>query len=533
MSSKVPNLHEYEVFDLINQSTKPKSGVPGDLPQRLVKEFGPELSCPITMVFNTILNSSKEGIAKWPKQWKNEYGIPLAKISDPQTIDDLRIISLTSFFSKVLERFIVQNLLKYIGPKIDPKQFGGIKGSSISHYMIEMINFILYNQDFNLPIAILACAVDFSKAFNRQNHHILVTKLADMGVPGWLINVVIGFLTERNLVLKYKEAEAERKALPGGGPQGTLLGLVLFLVLINDCGFSGKVKDIGGQITQSKGKFVPSTFHAKYIDDLTLMEAINLNEALIPDQNRALPASYHDRTGHKLDPAFSQVYAQIKDTETYAELNEMKLNHSKMNFMLFNPAKKLDFTPTYDIGKSSLETAETMKILGIVLENDLSWNKNTNYIVEKAYKRLWMIKRLKYLGAKRDDLTDIYTKQIRSVLEFGVPIWNSSLTQQNSQEIERVQKTFLHILLGRDYTDYQSALKIAKLDTLEDRRLQLCKSFAIKCSKHPKFSNWFQKTESQSIVTRSKKRKYKEPLCKTARFQKSPIPYLTNLLNNM
>ena len=144
-----------------------------------------------------------------------------------------------------------------------------------------------------------------------------------------------------------------------------------------------------------------------------------------------------------------------------------------------------------------------------------------------------MIKRLKYLGAKRDDLTDIYTKQIRSVLEFGVPIWNSSLTQQSSQEIERVQKTFLHILLGRDYTDYQSALKIAKLDTLEDRRLQLCKSFAIKCSKHPKFSNWFQKTKSQSIVTRSKKRKYKEPLCKTARFQKSPIPYLTNLLNNM
>ena len=123
------------------------------------------------------------------------------------------------------------------------------------------------------------------------------------------------------------------------------------------------------------------------------MEAINLNEVLIPDQNRALPANYHDQTGHKLDPAFSQVYAQIKDTETYAELNEMKLNHSKMNFMLFNPAKKLDFTPTYDIGKSSLETAETMKILGILLEN-----KNTNYVVEKAYKRLWMIKRLKYLG---------------------------------------------------------------------------------------------------------------------------------------
>ena len=62
------------------------------------------------------------------------------------------------------------------------------------------------------------------------------------------------------------------------------LGLVLFLVPISDCGFSGIAKDIGRQITQSQGKFVPNTFHFRYIDDLRSMEAINLNEALIPDQ---------------------------------------------------------------------------------------------------------------------------------------------------------------------------------------------------------------------------------------------------------
>ena len=143
-----------------------------------------------------------------------------------------------------------------------------------------------------------------------------------------------------------------------------------------------------------------------------------------------------------------------------------------------------------------------------------------------------MIERLKSWGAKRDDLTDIYTKQIRSVLEFWVPIWNSCLTQHNSQEIEHVQKAFLHILVGKDYSDYQTAMKIAKLDTLEDRRLKLCKSFVIKCSKHPKFSNWFQKNELQSIAKRSKKSKYEVPLYRTERFKRSPIPYLTNLLNN-
>ena len=44
-----------------------------------------------------------------------------------------------------------------------------------------MINFIRYNQDFRKPIAILACAIDFSKAFNKVNHNILITKLSDMG----------------------------------------------------------------------------------------------------------------------------------------------------------------------------------------------------------------------------------------------------------------------------------------------------------------------------------------------------------------
>ena len=141
-------------------------------------------------------------------------------------------ISLTSFFSKVMEKFVVEWLMNFIGHKLDPKQFGGLKGNSISHYMIELINYILYNQDYNLPIAVLICAIDFSKAFNRQNHNLLITKLSDMGVPGWLLNIVMGFLSDCVMVLKFKGETSNAKSLPGGGPQGTLLGLLLFLILL-------------------------------------------------------------------------------------------------------------------------------------------------------------------------------------------------------------------------------------------------------------------------------------------------------------
>ena len=94
-------------------------------------------------------------------------------------------------------------------------QFGGLKVNSISHYLIELLNFILYNQHYKLPIGVLACTVDFSKAFNRQNHNILIVKISDMGVPGqpgWLLNIIMGFLSNRIMVVR----EAAKNILRGG-----------------------------------------------------------------------------------------------------------------------------------------------------------------------------------------------------------------------------------------------------------------------------------------------------------------------------
>ena len=78
---------------------------------------------------------------------------------------------------------------------------------------------------------------------------------------------------------------------------------------------------------------------------------------------------------------------------------------------------------------SQIETQEEIKLLGLTVRNDLSWKSNTNQMVKKAYKRLWIIKRLKNRGANMDDLKEIYTKQVRIILEYGVPVWNNGLTK--------------------------------------------------------------------------------------------------------
>ena len=89
-----------------------------------------------------------------------------------------------------------------------------------------------------------------------------------------------------------------------------------------------------------------------------------------------------------------------------------------------------------------------MKLLGLTIRNDLNWQSNTDEMTVKANGRLWMIKRLKKLGASQADLKDTYCKQVRSILEFGVPAWNYGLTKQQTSDIERVQKSFLYFVLG-------------------------------------------------------------------------------------
>ena len=163
---------------------------------------------------------------------------------------------------------MIEWLLSYISDKIDLYQYGGRKGTSINRYLIDFISFILYNQDLTEPMAVIAAMIDFKKAFNWQNHAILITKLRDMGVPGWLLRIVVGFLSERELEVSYKGEKSGRKKMPGGGPQGTVLGMFLFLVLINDAGFAYEDRSLGDKLTtRASIRKAIKNLHFKYLDD--------------------------------------------------------------------------------------------------------------------------------------------------------------------------------------------------------------------------------------------------------------------------
>ena len=89
----------------------------------------------------------------------------------------------------------------------------------------------------------------------------------------------------------------------------------------------------------------------------------------------------------------------------------------------------------------------------------------------------------------------------------------------------------MYIVFGKDYPGYTAALKRCKLKTLRRRRLELCKTFAKKAVKNPKHKKWFKESSPPKRVTRNIKPKFAPPFCRLDRFAKSPIPYLTSLLN--
>ena len=94
----------------------------------------------------------------------------------------------------------------------------------------------------------------------------------------------------------------------------------------------------------------------------------------------------------------------------------MKVNYRKTKLMVFNPGKIRDFLPRFCCNSMELEVVDEIKLLGVVIKNDLSWGANTDYIVQKANRKLWCLRRLKKLGAKTSDFLDVYTKLVRSQL---------------------------------------------------------------------------------------------------------------------
>ena len=283
-------------------------------------------------------------------------------------------------------------------------------------------------------------------------------------------------------------------------------------------------RNIGGPATKSKSEKI------KFIDDGTVAVTIDMKSNLVKDAiTRQKPLTFNERTCQVLPSENNLLQFYLKDAENFTSQNKMKMNPKKTKIIKFNKSRKHDFPPELFLsGNQMLEVVSEVKLVGVMVSHDLKWQKYTDYICSKARQKLWVLRRLKSYYLETDKLADVYKKEVRSLLEYAVPVWHSSITSNQSRQIERVQKTAFRIILGHDYISYEVACTLLLMEPLFIRRTQLCMNFAKRELK--KDQNLFSKT-SKNHNTRSTQKLVQEFRCRTSRFQKSSLPFLSKLLN--
>jgi hypothetical protein len=213
--------------------------------------------------------------------------------------------------------------------------------------------------------------------------------------------------------------------------------------------------------------------------------------------------------------------------------NKMKLNEEKSNYMVFSRSNT-EFATRITMNGNTLDRVEEVKLVGVWITTYLDWEKNTRELCKKAYARLTMLTKLKYVGIPREDLIDVYSLYIRSLLEYCSVVWHSTLTVQQSDNIERVQKLCLKVILGSDYESYDQSLVVCGLEKLNIRRESRCLKFGLKSLLHPKHCNLFPVNPHvlKNTPPAANKEHFQVNWARTDSYRMSTIPYIQRKLND-
>ena len=177
---------------------------------------------------------------------------PVPKAIPPKSPEDLRNISCLLTFNKVCEGMVAELMVEDIMKKLDISQYANQKGVSLQHYLIKMINKILSDTDnsSNGEVnAVLATLVQCPK--------LGIEAFIKCGVRGSLIPLLINYLQNRKLKVKWKGLISSERDLNGGGPQGATFGIWEYLAQSND----------NAECVSPENRF-------KFVDDLTILEKL-------------------------------------------------------------------------------------------------------------------------------------------------------------------------------------------------------------------------------------------------------------------
>ena len=385
--------------------------------------------------------------------------------------------------------------------------------------MIKILDRILQSIDQNSKnnsCAVLATLVDWKQAFPRQCPKLGVQSFIKNGVRPSLIPLLINYFQKRKMKVNWHGKLSSERILKGGGPQGSSFGLWEYLSQSND----------NADCVDEKNRF-------KFVDDLSFLEIIFLLNIGLETYNVRNHVPSDVPTHNQVIPSIKlQSQYQLEQINQWTKERKMKLNIKKTKTMLFNFSKKYQFTTELNLKNENIEMVRETKLLGTIITDQLSWDRNTEELSKKCYKRMQLLNAAAAFTSNRAELKDIYLTYIRSIAEQSAVVWHSSLSGKNRKDLERIQKVAVRLIMGKNYKNYSHSLNALNLDSLNKRRRNLCLRLAKNCLRNEKMKNLFPIRKSKHSMKKRNERKFQSKIINSKRYEKSALPFMTKLLNH-
>ena len=399
-----------EVEEILRTLKTDKASGPDGLSNRILKELSHELSSPLCSLFNKSLS-----LGKFPSPYKDANVTPVHTKGDLSLVSNYRPISLLNSVAKLFEKLVFKYLYNHLQDNnmLSSLQSGFIPGDSTVNQLVYLYHIFTEALDAGKEVRTVFC--DISKAFDRVWHEGLIYKLKAAGVSGDVLRWFQSYLSGRRQRVVLPGSLSEWVYIKAGVPQGSILGPLLFLLYINDI-----VKNIGSNIRL----FADDTSLFIIVDNPTTA-ALCLN-------------------------------SDLEKLSRWAAIWLVTFNPSKNESLLISRKINKPIHPPLYMQNVQIQEVSSHKHLGLYFSNDCSWHQHIDYIKQKAWFRIHIMRKLKF-KLDRKSLETIYLTFIRPLLEYGDVIWDNC-TQYEKNELDKIQNEAARITTG--------TTKLVSLDNL-------------------------------------------------------------------
>lgn len=427
----------------INSLKGHKRGGVQQIPAFIYQSIAELLAAPLSILINESLSTSV-----FPDSLKIALVTPVYKNKgDRKDPSMYRPISSLPIFSKLFEIIINQQLVLYLESNklLSARQFGFRKLHSSEQLIQALLQEWKSHLDDSQPRYIAAVSLDIRKAFDSVNHSLLPNKFSNLNLSESATKLLMSYLSKRSQSLKIGTTISAPLPITKGVPQGSILGPTLFNIAIN------------GLLV----KF-PTSF--AYADDTILYTIQNTAEAAVRE--------------------CANLMTQVK---AWYNENCLQLNLPKTQFCIFS--NRNIGTHKIITDGITINSKDSIELLGVILDQKLSFTPYIQAITSKAYKRIYLLSRFKkFLNLEQTLCT--YSTIIRPILEYCSSIILDT-SKKNSYALEMVQNRAIRLILNAPRRfSITTGRTLLNLPTLESRRSYLFHKFVhLKFLKH-KASNY-------------------------------------------